>query len=192
MQVLADGEHTVPFQSIRQSHVTGSSVLSKISPCHRSPRPLFSRSNVWQGPIKGFWCQTQCFEYFLVCLDILVFAETHFSIWHPQTICFWLLECLKFWYCHRSLSLVSKCLTDPMSHSHRVVSNWLKWYSIPHLWPPTTLARLGTIGTSISKLTSLTTCYNTCLDLFRPFYGLVTFLMSRNLVLNKPAFYFIK
>jgi hypothetical protein len=37
---------TVPFRSIRQSRVTGPSVLSKIGPCHASPRPVSNRSNV--------------------------------------------------------------------------------------------------------------------------------------------------
>jgi hypothetical protein len=37
---------TVPFRSIRQSRVTGPSVLSKIGPCHRSRSPVSDRSNV--------------------------------------------------------------------------------------------------------------------------------------------------
>jgi len=41
--------NTVPFRSIRQSRVTAPSVLSKIGPCHASPRPVSNRSNMWQG-----------------------------------------------------------------------------------------------------------------------------------------------
>ena len=63
---------TVPFRSIRQSRVTGPSVLSKIGPCHASPRPVSNRSNMWQGR-KGLKFQNSA-QILAVSAGICVFC----------------------------------------------------------------------------------------------------------------------
>jgi hypothetical protein len=47
-----------------------------------------------------------------------------------KTANFGIVQCRNF-CCHSHRPFVSKCRTGPTCHSHRGVSNWTKWYSIP-------------------------------------------------------------
>jgi hypothetical protein len=112
-------DYTVPFQSIRLSHVTGPSVLSKIGPCHRSQRPMFRRSSVTSCLKREFGYKTSLLTTIFTSFahvdtdnHLIICVKHFFSTNNP----FLPVQCLKIHHCHRSPAQVSKCPTDPMCH----------------------------------------------------------------------------
>jgi hypothetical protein len=115
---LSIQKSTIQIQSIRQSHVTGPSVLSKIGPYHRSPRQMSKRSIMWQTAQKEIWPPNQPSNYILH-----LFYTCGYSLLPAKPISssnnlFWAVQCLKFYLCQRSPAPMANCLTDPMCHSH--------------------------------------------------------------------------
>ena len=121
------------FNQFDTSRVTGPSVVSKIGPCHRSQRPVLHRFNVWQcrkvkNQLKNrsFYSIYRLFYIFWLSQP----SATPNRAQNSRNCQFGPCPVSEFSLCHSHRPFVSKCRTGPTCHSHRGVSNWMKWYSI--------------------------------------------------------------
>ena len=116
------------FDQFGTSHVTGPSVVLKFGPCHRSWRPV-SKRNVWQcWKVKNQLKKQDILQYLPLILHILALATTD-RAQNSRNCQFWHCLVSRFSLGNSHQPFVSKCQTDPMCHSHRSVSNWMKRYN---------------------------------------------------------------
>jgi len=108
--ILTIAQFTVPFWSIQQSHIIGPSVLLKIGPCHVSPRPMSSRSNMWQCQNSKTQLRNRLSQQVFAYLASRSFRPSQFATKCIQNCHFeaiWALPSVKF---SRSLAVRVKVL----------------------------------------------------------------------------------
>jgi hypothetical protein len=139
-QVTCD---TVPFHSIRQSHVTDTCVMPKIRHYHGSQNWLPNRSGdhvTWKKcqQFSSNWCDFTIFGLFTHILALTALTAPNLDPSSAQNNPFVPRQVPKILPCHGHGHIVPKCRTDPTCHSDKAVPNWMKWYStqLRVMWQP--------------------------------------------------------